>query len=288
MASEKQKEVMEQTILLVNMFLETNESDIELSRKTGISSSTVGRRLTNKEVIKKCFSEKGERLYEVIKEKRKNNLQRGKIIGNQISILNNLQLIDNNPKLRLDVLYKDYPSQIKFLSHIALTFRTNLDTLSNLFNISKKELENEIMKSNESCYESFYYLFYKDHTNQELAKARLIDYYRDLINAILKKDIETVNVLIREIKDTKIKEFKEVHKFRDIKTDEEIMTLLNYQLKYSLSNNVMADKFHFDRTTYAQRVRKLIDDNPELKSRYEDLIKYYSMREESKDAHGRV
>ena len=119
--SDKQKEIMEETVMLVNLFLETNESDILLGERTGISSSTVGRRLTNRDTILKCFPDNGERLYEIIKEKRKNNLQRGKIIGSQASKLNNLEFMNDTPKLRLDVLYRDERKQTWLLSQLALT-----------------------------------------------------------------------------------------------------------------------------------------------------------------------
>ena len=275
MMSDKQKEIMEETVMLVNLFLETNESDILLGERTGISSSTVGRRLTNRDTILKCFPDNGERLYEIIKEKRKNNLQRGKIIGSQASKLNNLEFMNDTPKLRLDVLYRDERKQTWLLSQLALTFRVNLDTLSQLFDIPRNELESRIMKFNEFCYGPFVYLFYKDKANQELAKARLIEYYRMLLNALLRKDVDTINVLLRELKDDEVREFKYRHKLGEIKTSEEMMSLIKYQLKYALSNNKMASMFHFDRNAYDERVRRELSNNPELESQYNNLIDYY-------------
>ena len=70
------EKMIKETRQLVNLFLRTNKSDIELSRMTGISSSTVGRRLTNEFGILKAFPERGAEIYELIKENRQKNLQR--------------------------------------------------------------------------------------------------------------------------------------------------------------------------------------------------------------------
>lgn len=274
----KKEQIIKETTLLVRLFLETNESDLELSKRTGISSSTVGRRLTNKEIIVTSFPKNGERIYNIIKEKRKYNLQRGKIIGNQSSLLNYMEIKSNTPKLRLDIIYRDYNKQLKFLSHLALHFRAKFPLLEELFGIDAKKLLNDLIKYNENCYESLLYLFYQDNTNQEYAKANIIEYYRNLIDAISKKDISTQNVLIREIGDSKIVKFQAQHKNGDIKSNEDIMTLLNYQLKYAISSKKLAEKFNFDRAQYVRRVRDITSNMPELNMRYEELTDYHKER----------
>lgn len=271
----KKEQVMRETKLLVKLFLKTNASDTELSKMTKISSSTVGRRLTNKEIILMCFPTEGERIFEIIKEKRKYNLQRGKKIGNQSSILNNIEFNNNSPKLRLDVIYSDYNKQMQFLTHLILHFRVQLPLLCELFGFEQNKILDELLKFNEDSKFSIEYLFFTDTYNQELAKENVINYYRDLINAISKKDIATKNVLIREIGDTKIKMFKEQHKYGDIKSDEEILTLLDYQLKYAISSKKLAEKYKFSRVQYMRRVRDITANMPELNMRFEELTSYH-------------
>lgn len=267
----KKEQVIRETKLLVKLFLEYNESDIDLAKRTGLSSSTVGRRLTNRDIILLCFPSNGERLFEIIKEKRKYNLNRGKAIGSQTSIINYL---NNTPKLRLDIIYKDEDKQMQFLSHLVLHFRCKPALISELFGFDEDDITTKLLDFNKGCYESFNYLFYKDNYDQEQAKINVIDYYRNLIEAISKKDIATKNVLIREISDNKVIEFKNNHTNGDIKDDNDILTLLRYQLKYAVSNRKMGEKFHFDDANYARRVRKLIENNQELQNRYELLVNY--------------
>ena len=269
--TKKEQKILDETILLVKMFLETNLSDIELSNRTHISSSTVGRRLTNKEVILKCFPNNGEKIYELIRQMRKSNLKRAKELGSFTSMVNNNE---NITKLRLDAVYKDKLDQVKFLSHLALYFRAKLPLLSNLFNISEKELLNDLIVNDNGCYESLLYLFYQDNFDQELAKSRIIEYYKELINAISKKDIEMHSYLINLIGDSKVIDFKLNHKSSSI-SNEDAINLLMYQLKYSLSNNKMKEKFELDITNYKNMIEKIIKDNEELKERYASLVFFY-------------
>ena len=128
--SEKQQEyILAETRYLVEYFLNTNKSDIEISKATGISSSTVGRRLTNKQRIVEAFPEDGLGKYNKVMERRKANLARAKIIGGQTSRLNNSIIngkskdFSGTTKLSLDILYPNEEQQWEFLMHIALCFR---------------------------------------------------------------------------------------------------------------------------------------------------------------------
>ena len=114
--------------------------------------------------------------------------------------------------------------------------------------------------------------------DQELAKAKIISYYKDLINAISKKDKALQSSLISLMGDSKAKEFKENYKQSSEKSDEDIMTLVMYQLKYGLSNKKLGEKFNVGRSHYAERVRELLQNNEELLERYNNLVNYYSER----------
>lgn len=277
---ERQKKIQEETLYLIKIFLQTNESDIELEKRTGISSSTVGRRLTNKAVILQCFSKDGEKIYELIKEKRRKNLERGKILGGQATLLKNANSKESL-KLRSDILYSDREKQIKFLTHLFLTFRVKLPLITELFDVSEKEILNDLIKYNPDIYPSILYLFYQDETDQKLAKERVINYYQNLVNSLIKKDKAGINILLREISDSKIVECKKKINMEKNIIDEDIMTILMYQLKYGLSNYIIGEKFGFDSVNYANRVRNIIKDNIELSERYESLMRYNKEKAES-------
>ena len=274
-ALSKKEQIIAETKLLVKLFLETNKSDIDLGKETGISSSTVGRRLTNKEVILIAFPEKGEYVYNLIRKKRKENLERGKVLGSQVSSLNNMN-DSSNVSLKLDSLFSKEKNKIMFLSHLALYFRAKLPLLEELFGYSKEELIEKIYYYNSHCHESFEYLFNEDDYNQEIARINIINFFRDYVNAIIEKDFLTKNSLIKLIDDSSVSEFFLNHKKTNYKTDEEMLLLINYQLKYAMSNKKMEEKFKFAYNGYIRRARSILQNYPELLERYEKLINYYA------------
>lgn len=276
------EKMIEETKMLVNLFLETNASDIELSKMTGISSSTVGRRLTNESNILRAFPDKGSSIYELVKGKRQENLQRGKALGGQTSLLNHIYTKDasgkftGSSKIRLDVVYPNEESQYRFLVHVALTFRLHLDTLSSLLGIDEDELLRKMNEVSPASYEALQFLFCSDIKNQDLAKERFIDYYRELLKAISSKDLKEKRRLINMVTDSKVSEFKKRWKPGDKISDEDLRTLLNYQLKYALTTNTLVYNFNINRPNYQRRVYNLIETEPELKQDYEYLSDFNS------------
>ena len=272
--------IVDETRKLVELFIQTNASDIELSNITGISSSTVGRRLTNLDYIKAAFPEKGNELYDFIKVKRKQNLQKGKALGGQVTLLNHVYNDEEkveSTKLRLDVLYNTKEKQYSFLKHAALTFRLHLDTLSNLFSIKEEEILENFVGNAGGSYEAITFLFYHDGKNQKIAKENFISYYRELLNAISNKDKEAKKRLIEQIGDSKAIEFRNKERAINEKiTDEEMMTLLRYQLKYALTALNMKSIFGINRQNYQRRIQILLENDPELRSDYEYLADYNS------------
>ena len=274
---EQELNIIEETKLLVDLFLETNLSDIELSKKTGISSSTVGRRLSNKDNYLKAFPTNGEELYERVMTNRQNNLKMAKTIGGQSSILNNIQLTDENgqyiakiPKLRLDILSKNPNIQIKLLHHIALTFRAKLPLLSELFGMEEKEIYDGLC--NGVYFQSFNYLFNVDSTDQEEARINIITYYQELLNAMRTKDKVMRKILIARIDDSIVN--KIINRTEKILSDEDIEEIIKYQIKYSLTYRATAEIFHINAPNYSDRLKKYLETNPELRKKYEVLAAY--------------
>lgn len=279
-SKEQEKKMIEETIKLVNLFLQTNASDIELEKLTGISSSTVGRRLTNKQRILAAFPFSGEDVYKEIMLRRKNNLHKAKVLGGQTSMINNIYLKDEigkfvgSHKLRLDVFYDDADKQMMFLLHLALTFRLKPSSISDLFQIDEKELLEKLVIISGNAYNSLLFLIYHETFDQNVAKTNVVSYYRDLLNAKRKKDDATQKELLNKVTDALASEIIASKKSLEDFTLDELEVLLRYQLKYTLSIIDLANTFNIDAKIYEERVPFILEHNPDLKERYEFIISF--------------
>ena len=190
---EQEEKIIEETKLLLKLFLETNASDISLSNITGISSSTVGRRLSNKANFISIFGDEGKKIYEEVKRRRQENLKKGKALGGQTTLLNHVYIKNEDGKfqgstrLRLDLVYPDIASQYKFLAHATMHFNLSLNTLGELFNINEEDLINNLIKYNLKYAEILNNILYSKE-NDDIGRAFFLNYYRDLLNALKKKD----------------------------------------------------------------------------------------------------
>ena len=265
---EQEAKMLEETKLLVDLFLKTQESDIDLEKRTGISSSTVGRRLTNKKRIIQVYGYKiGEEIYNQVMGIRKNNLQKGKKIGGQKSMLNNVYVKDENgkfsgsTKLRVDVIYDDELLQKHFLFHLALTFKAKPKTIADLFQIDEKKLLEDLIGVSMGGYNSLLNLIYHDNSDQELVKQNIISYYRELLYAISKKDNEEKIRLINMVSDEKASLVKKSLEDGTVNTasltDEDVEVLFRYQIKYALSVTEVANTFGLDAKIYEMRISSL-------------------------------
>lgn len=265
---EQEAKMLEETKLLVDLFLKTQESDIDLEKRTGISSSTVGRRLTNKKRIIQVYGYKiGEEIYNQVMGIRKNNLQKGKKIGGQKSMLNNVYVKDENgkfsgsTKLRVDIIYDDELLQKHFLFHLALTFKAKPKTIADLFQIDEKKLLEDLIGVSMGGYNSLLNLIYHDNSDQELVKQNIISYYRELLYAISKKDNEEKIRLINMVSDEKASLVKKALEDGTVNTasltDEEVEVLFRYQIKYALSVTEVANTFGLDAKIYEMRISSL-------------------------------
>jgi len=286
-----------ETTLLCTEFLLTNESDIELSQKTGISSSTVGRRLTNKENISLAYEdikeklvEKGQKedeipttgslLYDLISKRRQENLLRGKSLGGQTTLLNHVYSqtsdgkFDGSTKIKIDVLYKDIDNQYKFIVHAALTFRLHLDTLSQMLQIDENELLENMIRIVPNAYDAIKYLLYHDVNDQNIARGDFLNYYRELLNAIRMKDIDEKKRLISVVSDSKVAEIRKKHEPGDVLTDEEFEAIVTYQVKYGLTQELVTAMFDINIANYNLRIGRVLTNNPKLRQKYDYLSEY--------------
>ena len=270
LSKEQNAKILEETRYLVNLFLETNASDLELEKKTGISSSSIQRRLTNKKRIEEAFNNDKE-IYELVAKRRKENLEKGKIRGGLTSQLNSMYGKENanNTKLRLDVFFDNEIAETEFLKNIALTFRANYDTLKELFNYDDDVLT-KLFTGNAMEYLNSY-----DNTNQEFAKEEIISYYKSLLKAFKSKKNEEINKILMIINDTWKEDLINKIKSNKILDSNDYNNIFNYQLKYALREHEIEKIFGINKEIYFQNVTIILDSNIIFKNRYDSLKEYY-------------
>ena len=176
-----------------------------------------------------------------------------------------------------EMLEKMFPTRKKrmnFMANCALTFGIRLDLLSEIMGENKEELYKEyIYKSIYST--SLNFLFNHGFSSQEEAIKNFGDFFTRLNDAYLNKDTELIHEVLQEISDKKALDFKSKHGPNGKINDDEILTVLNYQLKYGLPTTIVSEFFNINRNTYYKRVVALEDNYPKLVSGYYYLSDYY-------------
>jgi len=281
---------------LVRLFLETNESDKELSLRTGISSSTVGRRLTNAEKIVELFDldinripgiecppdqSYGTYIYDLVRKRRKENILKGRSKGGKIgSEKVNLRrdefgkfISDSTPLVDLSQLYQSEEKIYKFLAHATLTFRLTLPTLSELLGMTEDEVFSKLMEHKPELSAAFEYLFVYEMLPQRDPRSNFLRYYMQLLNAKKTRDPEEQKRLLALISDKdakKIKDTRSTESGRRQKLD--IGTIIRYQLKYAIKSVDIAHMFHIGYSVYAREVNLFLADKPDLRCRYDNIM----------------
>ncbi len=320
--------VIKETIILVKLFLKYNLSDAALAEATNMSSSTIQRRLTNKENIIKAFDvyvmdnfendsnlSYGEYIFELVQKKRKENLQEAKRKGGLESQKNNayiksldgefsgnkqiinLQYLYNNPKKSEDEQKK---MQYTYLMHIMLYFRLRYQSLAELLNVDVETLKKNMTRYNNNAYVC---LFQMDNTffasNQKKAQADVMEYYNELKNAKKENNKEMLKTLLHQVDDSMYRLVKDNYKkklqyvgktnTRAISlSDEEILIILKFQLKYSLSTLTVAEDMGLNRNTLGKRYKNLFSKTDEygnkileyqiLEHHYEHMADFYQTK----------
>lgn len=268
-SKEKDERIIKETKTIVKLFLMTRASDIELANKVGLSSSTIGRRLTNKERILKAFPDKGEKIYDVIIRLRRKNSLEGKLLGAETSKMAHGS-DEVKQRLNIKVLGNTEAKQYNKLMHLILTYRPKLSLLSELFQIDEKCLFELIIRY---CYPNKHiikYIFEIELTDQEVARENIISFYHDLVIARRNNDKEAYKEVLSRIDDTKFLEAKEKHKPNHSITDEVVNACLEYQIKYCLPKKDACRTLGISYSDYQLAVYAMIENHP-LRAQYEQL-----------------
>ncbi len=260
---------LQEVKLLTELFLKTRKSDIELAEMTGISSSNVQRRLNDVERMKAVFGiNEGIAKYNEITKLRQENKLHGKILGGEISRMNNSD--NGQRKLRLDIFYSKREEQMKFLLHLMLTFRLKFKTVEELFGYSKEELD-EAFRPLNIPNRTFQFLEFENY-NQTLAKNQLIFYYKNYLDSSNKE--ERAKLIYEVLDDKVLKIFKENRVPGETISEEVLSSLIKYQLKYGLSDSNIADMFNIHRSNYTKKANKYVENKKALLQRRENLVDY--------------
>ena len=181
-------------------------------------------------------------------------------------------------KIVLNNLFKSNLNKKIFILETSLVFRLNLDSLfllydiDQIFNVStKEELYKKMLTDYYMIDYSLKYLFSNDNTDQNIAINNFINYYNKLMIA-LKMHNETYKEYLDMLSDHEINDIKRKETFE--LTDNDYLTILNYQLKYAIPTRMIEKEFDIYRTTYTRRINKLLEQNPILQEKYQNLMNY--------------
>ena len=181
--------------------------------------------------------------------------------------------------MNVKYLYQMFPKKEKrnhFLSQCVLTYGLSLESLCNTLDLNKEKTYDDLVVRNIKYYESVEKVFKFGMKRQENAISNFIEFFTSLIEAYERKNKEEVANVLHELSDKKA---VYIAKRPDPKgkrlNDEQIVTILKYQIKYMLETKTIAKIFNIDRGTYSSRVRNLGLEYADLISDFDYLSDFY-------------
>lgn len=170
----------------------------------------------------------------------------------------------------LYIMFPKKEIRTSFITQVILTFGLTLDSISELLNADKDYLYSKLSNNNQ-FYQSLLKTFNHTLKDQEKAKEKFINYFNSLKEAHQNRDMEKVRELLRVINDKDAIILSKKNEQYDRLTDNDIVVILRYQLKYMLTGVTVAKMFGLSRRNYGERVKKLESEYPELVAEYNEL-----------------
>lgn len=178
---------------------------------------------------------------------------------------------------RIVSFYPNEEKRLKFISLCVLTFGLRLDSLTDILQLDKDYIFKKLTTST-TGYEVFiHFKFFHGFDDQELAKKRFYYFLNSLYMANRNNDAEQIRKVLSTIYDADAKKLSK-RKEKDLFTDDNIKTILEYQKKYGLNNKKLAVVFNTDRNLIVQLAGRYFINHPEdteLKSSYEFYADYF-------------
>lgn len=190
---------------------------------------------------------------------------------------------NNSPFLNVDttILEKMYPTEERryhFIARCILNFKFTIDTACSIFKIEKNELDRKLEFHESKVSQSLNYHLFHSPFDQDSAKSEFITYFNKLKQAYLNRDIEAFKKQVQELNDSDAIKIKKEHEKNHRRSDEEILIILNYQLKYAISSTAIEKIFSIKRAMYKDRVEALADRYPLLVSNFHYLSDFFNYR----------
>lgn len=172
----------------------------------------------------------------------------------------------------LYLMFPNVEKRRKFIINCSLTFGLRLETLADILGENKEKIYGELLYATDYMYSSLLTLFELGMNVQEDAKKEFIEFFNELVEANKKKDKEKIIELLNVISD---KDAMSVIKKRkngvNRLSEEDVLIILKYQLKYLLSTAKIKKIFQVHHSSYIPRVQSLREKYPVLVSQYEAL-----------------
>ena len=172
---------------------------------------------------------------------------------------------------KLEKLFPTEEVRKRFITMAILEFQLSMDDLEFLLGIDKKTLYDEYVYGNGNIGETVKKEFDFNSELPGVAKERFITYFNRLLRAIKYGNEKLAKSILEELYDREIVRFKRNHKPGDRISDEEILAMVKYQIKYLLSTNQLGKILNIDKSNYSKRLQSLFLNYPDLQKKY-DLL----------------
>lgn len=173
-----------------------------------------------------------------------------------------------------------------FLCQVVLEFGLSLDSLEELLGIDKANIYSYLESGNDVIERFVYRRLLNPAANQENARNRFKEFIRDLTLACLDKDIAKFKNILSIFSDSGIREFALKHESGMKISDDDILMLLKYQIKYQLNRERLVEMVGINYRNYYRRTKELLEEHPELKADYEALVNFTSNIEAARGRNG--
>ena len=179
----------------------------------------------------------------------------------------------------LSKMFPDPQKRLHVIEHAALTYGLTLDDLSNLLGIDANELFKSLRHMDIYSEENLLRRWHILPNLGENRQAKFQTFYRNLYQCYLLRNKEGFAKNLRDITDYYYKALKEKIKAHEKLTDEELLIILKNQIKYTRSTIEIADELGMDRSTYRQRIAKILEKHPEYAAEYQAVHHFYVIRD---------
>lgn len=181
----------------------------------------------------------------------------------------------------LEIMFPNGPKRKQIVSLCVITFQLSLETLEELLGIDKEILYNNLAVANGNLGSHIDFIFKHYCETQDVAKEKFIKFYERLLRAFRYRNKKLFIAILSEIDDSYVVNLKNNHKLGSSYTDEEILMIVKYQIKYSLTMQSLLNTFHISKKVYTARLKEILPNYSDLQTKFEFLMDFY--RKSSKD-----